>query len=84
MSEFAKMEFYVQCELKKQVENGFVYDIAWIPEKFATIGKQIKIKQEDDTWDCGWAVVKTYSRIEADKIEGCERDYLKQRKVSDV
>lgn len=79
-----KTEYYVQCELNKRVGGGILHDVAWIPERFAVIGKQIKIKRDDGTWDDGWTVTKTYSKIEADKIEGCERDHLKQRKASDI
>lgn len=79
-----KTEYYVQCELRKPAETGTFTDTAWIPAKFATVGKTIRIKRDDDTWDDGWIVVRTYSKIEADKIEAGERDHLKQRKVSDV
>lgn len=75
--------FYVQCDLEKQMEGYVVTDTAWIPEKFATINRNIKIKI-DNEWSLNWKVVKMYGKEEEEKVEKGERDYLKQRKVSDV
>jgi hypothetical protein len=57
--------------------------VIWIPEKFAKIGKYIKIK-ENDIWDNGWEVIEVWAKKELDSIEDKERDFLKQRKASDV
>jgi hypothetical protein len=78
------MKYYVQCDLRKQIETGLLCDVAWIPEKFAVIGKQVRIKQEDGTWDSGWMVAKRYAKMEEDEVEAAERDYLIQRESSDV
>jgi hypothetical protein len=43
---------YIQCSLKKKDSHH----MAWIPEKFAIVGKFIKIKKDDETWDDGWEV----------------------------
>lgn len=52
--------------------------MVWIPDKFAKIGKIIKINNNV------WEVIKTYSRERIDNLEKVERDYLKQRKASDI
>lgn len=44
---------YIQCSL---VKNKSIHHMAWIPEHFAVLGKFIKIKQDDGTWDDGWEV----------------------------
>jgi hypothetical protein len=78
------IEYYIQCDLRKQIESGFVLcDVAWIPEKFAVIGKCVKIKK-DDGWDVGWVVDKIHSAFKKKESEIFDRDYLHQRKASDV
>lgn len=43
---------YFQCALQK----GNTHHMAWIPEQFANVGRFIKIKKDDDTWEDGWEV----------------------------
>lgn len=77
-------EFYCQCELRKRCDTGELIDIAWIPEKFAKVNKLVNIKLDDGKLDGPWKIIKVYSKVESEKIEGSERDYLKQREVSDI
>ena len=70
---------YTQCQLNKKDR----FDIAWIPSKFALIGKFIKIKI-DDIWDNGWKVVNTYSSNTENHILEHEMEYRKQRRASDI
>ena len=72
----AKPENYKQCKLK-HVNN--CYQVAWIPSRFATVGKEISIKGEK-----GWIVEKVYNERFSKEIFDGERDYLKQREVSDI
>lgn len=46
------IRYYRQCSLRK----GNVQQISYIPEKFAIVGKILKLKQDDDTWEDGWEV----------------------------
>lgn len=77
-------KYYCQCNMRKKIENGYKLNVAWIPEKFAQKGKVIKLKWEDGTWEEGWEVMFVGARQEAEKVEENERDYLKQRKASDI
>jgi hypothetical protein len=80
-----KNNFYFQCELKKKIDDtSYLTDVAWIQERFAKVGKQVKIKQENGTWDYGWQVTYVGAKQKADLVEARERDYLNQRKVSDI
>ena len=47
-----KKQLYSQCLLKK----GNIEQTSWIPEKFAHVGKILKLKNEDDKWSNGWIV----------------------------
>lgn len=53
MSEDRKTARYKQCHLKRK--NA--HHTAWIPEKFAVVGKFIKIKKDENTWEDGWEVM---------------------------
>lgn len=44
---------YKQCALKR-ID---AHHMAWIPESFANLGKFIKIKLDNDSWQDGWEVV---------------------------
>ena len=48
----SKKTLYSQCTLQK---NNIV-QISWIPERFAKVGKILKLKSENDIWDNGWVV----------------------------
>lgn len=61
--------YYSQAEMVK----GNVHQIAWIPIKFAVVGKYLKLKGDD-----GWKVVDVgdVAMTEASVFQG-ERKYLK-------
>jgi hypothetical protein len=48
---------YRQCKLQK----GNSYQMSWIPEKFANIGKTVKLRDADGSWDDGWLVKEAFS-----------------------
>jgi hypothetical protein len=58
--------------------------ISWIPEKLAIKGKIISLKNYDGVFEDGWEVMEVWTKREASLVELSERDYLKQRKVSDI
>jgi hypothetical protein len=72
---------YVQCSLKKQN----THHMAWIPEQFANIGKFIKIKKDDDTWEDGWEVMGKSDGVKtASDANDLSQLYKKTRKASDI
>jgi hypothetical protein len=76
--------FYIQCRLEQIIDSdSFSYRTAWIPERYARKGRVLRIKQ-GDVWADGWEVTETYVKKPARVVEATERDYLKQRSVSDV
>ncbi len=60
--------------------------MAWIPEKFAVVGKYIKIKRDDGTWDDGWEVTGDGERkiLTAKDADQQSQLYKKTRKASDI
>jgi hypothetical protein len=64
-----------QCKLQK----GITFQMSWIPEKFAKVGKFVKLKDDD-----GWEVVEVYATMDSKKVQERSIDYRNQRKVSDI
>ncbi|OWK41255.1 hypothetical protein [Fimbriiglobus ruber] len=52
----AKVVFYRQCQLVKPIPTGEMRQVAWIPDKFATAGKEIRLREPDKSWNAGWIV----------------------------
>lgn len=69
------MKYFVQA----QMEKGQQRHTAWIPEKFAVVGKVLKIKGDD-----GWLVVSIHSRKSEEEVRERSQDYKHQRKASDI
>jgi hypothetical protein len=57
----AKPVFYRQCRLAKPHAGGEFVQIGWIPEKFAVVGKTIRLRA-DAAWDDGWVVTTAGGR----------------------
>lgn len=74
------MTYYRQCTLTMKDGPMTAVQVAWIPEEFATVGKYLKIKEQD-----GWRVEEVGShRQSEDYIQDHERDFLGHRKRTDV
>lgn len=72
-------DYHRQCDLVK----GNDRTTTWIPEMFAKVGKTLKL-QDGDGWDEGWVVSSVGVRLESSKVKDNSRDYLRQRKASDI
>lgn len=67
---------YKQCLMKKGMQTS----TAWIPEKFAIVGKYLKIEKED-----GWLVKEVYECAFGESVVNSNsRDYLRTRIASDI
>jgi hypothetical protein len=75
---------YKQCKMKMVGSNIFHH--AWIPSKLAEVGKVIQFKGEDGLWGKpAWEVVSAGQIGQEGKyVRELERDYLHQRKASDI
>lgn len=75
-----KVEYYKQCELRKDKTTT----VAWIDADSAILGNIVTIKHDDGRLDAGWKVETASSPLAAAIVEANERNYTKQRKASDV
>ena len=73
------MRYYRQCELKKQNATT----ISWIPERYAKLGKYLKLKN-DDVWEDGWLVNKVYNRKSETSVIRDSEMFKKMRMVTDI
>ena len=69
------MKNHTQCYLKKGTRRAVV----WIPEKFAVVGKIVKLIEED-----GWEVFEVYNTRSSKEVNERSQDYKKTRKASDI
>ena len=60
---------YVQCTLTRKISGGVAVTTSYIPQRFAKVGKTLKLKDELDRWDDGWMVESAGDIvIEADNV----------------
>lgn len=74
--------YYHQCILEKHQAGELIRHVSYVPDKYAKIGKVLKIKNGYG-WVDGWSVVAVGPKRESSAVEANERDYLRQRAASD-
>src|SRR5262245_21037023 len=52
----ARNVFYRQCRLVKRTATGECEQVSWIPEPYASVGRVVKLRDDDGAWDDGWVV----------------------------
>lgn len=71
---------YTQCKLAARGKSGYLTEVSWIPSEFAKQGEKIVISSTT----CVWTVEAVYGTMNAEDLKAGERDFLNQRKVSDI
>ena len=72
---------YKQCTMEKKTAKGFSKHTAWIPTKFAKVGKYIQIDGHGDGWQVTTAGTVETNQEQADKASQMHK---KTRKASDI
>jgi hypothetical protein len=72
-----------QCTLKRATAWHTSEQVSWIPEKFAKVGKVVKLK-EDGEWEDGWVVVHVGARKESHEVHAASHGHTKHRKRTDI
>lgn len=75
--------FSRQCVLINANRESQKIKTSWVPEKFAEVGKVLKLK-ENGEWEDGWEVVHVGSRLDDKTINENSQLYKKHRKDSDI
>jgi hypothetical protein len=70
-----------QCRLRtNETESCVTETTSWIPEKQAKVGSLVKLEGDKDIW----RVTFVGERMKGGLVKERSRDYLHQRKVSDI
>lgn len=76
----AKEVYYRQCQLVR----GATHQITWLPERYAVVGRYVKLK-EGDVWDDGWQVTSVGDqRQEESFVNARSQDYKNMKKMTDI
>lgn len=70
---------YTQCRLKKKTSDGTLEQMSFIPDKFAVMGKVLKLK-EGQIWDDGWVVESVGKTISEEYLPNPHIDIKRHRK----
>ena len=83
MKEF---ENYRQCQLERPVSRGRQVTTSWIPDihDYCKPGSVLNLRDINETWTDGWIVKSVGPPMKKEVAESNSRNYLKQRKASDV
>ena len=78
-----------QCKLQKLVGKTTSEVVSWIPEKFAVVGKVVKIRDDKtDEWSDGWVVASVSDRLmekgELEKLEKQHKDHRMDLGITEV
>lgn len=74
------MSHHTQCRLRK----GDIETVGWIESHLAVVGKPVRMKLDDGTWETGWNVIEVWTTAPSEVVKERERDYLRQREASDI
>jgi len=79
-----KDPFYRQCRFQTITGSPVKVDTAWIPEKFAQVGKKIYIGEKRPNPEEIWEVTHVFDRRPESWVVEHRMDHKHQRKMSDV
>ena len=68
---------YYQCQLEGG-PRGTGFLIAFIPAKYAIVGKVLRLKDEGGVWEDGWVVKRVFGGV--DEVPNMRRAVKKHRK----
>ena len=62
--------FFRQCDLVQiKTGTGMSFTTAWIPEKFAEVGRFLRLQNEDGTWEDHWKVREVHGRMDGQLVK---------------
>jgi len=76
---------HVQCRLRKPITGeAYKEQVSFIPEKYASVGRVLKLRNCLEEWEDGWVVEDTYVVMPSDLVVQNSHAWTKQRKTSDI
>ncbi len=71
---------HAQCIMRRNANE----QQAWIPEKFAVVGKLLELRTSHGGWQNGWEVMSVGMVRPSAEVIADARDYVKWRSVTDI
>ncbi|MHC5537033.1 hypothetical protein ACYOEI_02040 [Singulisphaera rosea] len=76
---------YRQCHMEQPLGRATYHHTAWLPEKYAQLGENVKLLESNGSWSENWKVTfVSRTRLSEDVVRKAERAHLKQRQASDI
>ena len=75
---------YRQCKFRKKIKSATIETTYWIPEKFAKLGKYVKLKNSDGVFIDGWEVVHVGSLMDEQLATLIRDKHRTHRKATDI
>lgn len=76
---------YRQCKLQKKTANGTMEQTSYIPEPFCQVGRILKLREDDGTWNDGWKVIFASSMSHSEKwVNQQSHAHTKNRMETDI
>ena len=77
----SKNVYYRQCVLSRPTETGVMKQMSWIPERFATKSRPVKLRDDDGVWTDGWKVDRVGEiRLEEGELPDYHHEIKNHRK----
>lgn len=74
-----------QMCLQVKLRRGNESRVTWANADRATLGREVKVEEDDGTWSEGWIVDEVHGPPVSQKIiQHRSHDYTRQRKSSDI
>jgi hypothetical protein len=84
-SDVAQEMMYRQCALEKREGKAVIKRVLWGPEKYAVLGKLVKVEEDNGEWSEGWRVVFVSKEVLPERyVRHMSHAYTRQRKASDI
>lgn len=73
----SKETYFRQCLLRRPSGDGFTEQTSFIPEPYCSIGRVLKLRDDDGEYVDGWVVVAAGEKTAAHVVLANERAWLR-------
>ncbi len=74
--------YFRQCHLVKKTASGTVEQTSWIPERFASLGAAVRLRNPDGEWEDGWVVQFVGARREQSALPDSHKEIKAHRRAT--
>jgi hypothetical protein len=63
-----KTIYFRQCQLSRKTETGVIKTTTYLPQKYAEVGAELRLRDEDNNWTYGWVVDAAHEPLIAEDL----------------